>query len=144
METATDFYIKRRLQPQFERAYNNGFKFDALDAFFKNISEIIPEDPPSLIHGDLWSGNYMCSEDGLPVLIDPAVAYAPREMDLAMMQLFGGFPSEVFQQYNQQFPLAAGWEARTGIWQLYYVLVHLNLFVSGYFLQAQRLIKTYS
>jgi fructosamine-3-kinase len=97
-----------------------------------------------LIHGDLWNGNYLISELGEPTLIDPAVAYAPREMDLAMMQLFGGFPSDVYSSYNEEFPLIENWKDRTPIWQLYYLLVHLNLFGSGYFQQVNSIVKRYS
>src|SRR5690625_7628347 len=92
------------------------------------ISGEIPEEPSALVRGDLWNGNYMVSSNGSPVLIDPAVAFASREMDLAMMQLFGGFPAEVFEVYNENFPLEYDCQKRTNLWQLYYLLVHLNLF----------------
>jgi len=142
--SASKFYINQRLVPQFKMARENGFQFSSLDLFFKNISEEIPEEVPSLIHGDLWNGNYLVSEKGEPVLIDPAVAFAPREMDLAMMQLFGGFPNEVYSTYNDIFPLENNWQNRIPIWQLYYLLVHLNLFGGGYLSQVKNIIKEYS
>ncbi|MEO0334982.1 MAG: fructosamine kinase family protein [Pseudomonadota bacterium] len=90
------------------------------------------EEPPSLLHGDLWSGNYIVDSTGAPVLIDPATYYGHRETDLAMMKLFGGFPDEVFEEYESQFPLRAGWEDRLPIYQLYHQLNHLNLFGMSY------------
>jgi fructosamine-3-kinase len=139
-----EFYISQRLEPQLKLAFEGGFKFGNLKGFFKNISEEIPEESPSLIHGDLWSGNFLVAHNGDPALIDPAVAFAPREMDLAMMKLFGGFSEEVFMTYNSIFPLCEGWKERTAIWQLYYLLVHLNLFGSGYWSQVKFILKRYS
>ncbi|MCG2419501.1 fructosamine kinase family protein [Aequorivita sp. F47161] len=141
---ASEFYITQRLEPQFKMAADKGFHFKKLDVFFKNISEEIPNEPPSLIHGDLWNGNSIISEIGEAVLIDPAVAFAPREMDIAMMNLFGGFSEEVFSNYNAVFPLSKGWKQRIPLWQLYYLLVHLNLFGSGYLQQVQSNISKYS
>ncbi len=142
--SASEFYINQRLEPQFKLAHDQGFQFSGLDAFFRNITEIIPNESPSLVHGDLWSGNYLVSSQGEPVLIDPAVAFAPREMDLAMMRLFGGFSSETFLVYNQIFPLPQDWEERIPLWQLYYILVHLNLFGSGYLSQTKSIISQFS
>ncbi len=139
-----EFYITQRLEPQFELASTLGFHFGNLDSFYKTISEAIPTEPPSLIHGDLWSGNYLVSENGTAVLIDPAVSYSSREMDLAMMGLFGGFPSEVYKVYNEEFPLNPNWEDRRKLWQLYYLLVHLNLFGTGYLSQVQKIVGLYS
>lgn len=130
--SAAEFYLSERLDPQFKMAVENGFSFPRLEVFFQRISEHIPEEAPALIHGDLWSGNYITSEKGLPCFIDPAVSYASREMDLAMMKLFGGYPEEVFSVYHQNFPLQPGFEDRIPIWQLYYLLVHLNIFGSSY------------
>lgn len=142
--SASDFYINQRLIPQFKIADELDFKFSSLERFFKNISEEIPDEAPSLIHGDLWNGNYMVSNKGEPTLIDPAVAYAPREMDIAMMHLFGGFPQDVYSIYNEQFPLIENWKDRISLWQLYYLLVHLNLFGSSYLSQVKGIIKRYS
>ena len=142
--SASEFYISQRLEPQFKMAADNGFRFKNLEGFFKNISEAIPKEPPALVHGDLWNGNYMVSKTGKPVLIDPAVAFAPREMDIAMMKLFGGFSDEIFSNYNALFVLGEGWKERLPLWQLYYLLVHLNLFGSGYLPQVNSAIKKYS
>ncbi len=143
-ELAADFYLKERLEPQFKIALENGFSFHGLEAIFKNISEAIPQEPPALIHGDLWSGNYITNEHGLPCLIDPAVSYGPREMDLSMMKLFGGFPKEVFIEYEEIFPLEPGFEDRVPLWQLYYLLVHLNIFGSSYLNQIKGVLTRFS
>ncbi len=143
-DRAAGFYIDQRLEPQVKMAMERGFSLGNLSAFYKNITEEIPPEAPALLHGDLWSGNYMTNEEGLPCLIDPAVCYGPREMDLAMMKLFGGFPTEVFQVYNDNFPLQPGWEQRIPLWQLYYLLVHLNIFGSSYLPQVQGIIRRFS
>lgn len=138
------FYIENRLKPQFQIAAYNGFRFPNIDTFYKNISNEIPDEPPALIHGDLWSGNYLVTSEGTPCLIDPAVAFAPREMDVAMMHLFGVFSDELFTVYNDSFPLQNGWKERLPIWQLYYLLVHLNLFGRSYLPSVTQIINRYS
>lgn len=142
--SASEFYINQRLEPQFKMARSNGFGISKIDVFFKTIEDEIPNESSSLIHGDLWCGNYIVSDHGEPVLIDPSVSYAPREMDISMMKLFGGFQDEVFLYYQELFPLIHNWEERVRIWQLYYLLVHLNLFGSGYLSQVNSILKHYS
>ncbi|MEM7185010.1 MAG: fructosamine kinase family protein [Bacteroidota bacterium] len=141
---AGEFYISQRLEPQLKMAVDGGFKLGSLHNTLTRIDHTIPKEVPALVHGDLWSGNYLVSDIGAPVLIDPAVAFAPREMDLAMMQLFGGFPSEVFALYHEHFPLAADWQERVPLWQLYYLLVHLNLFGSGYLPRVKDILDRYT
>lgn len=141
---ASEFYIQQRLQPQFELAANNGFNFPQLEAFYERVSSLIPDEKPSLIHGDLWNGNHMVDMHGKPVLIDPAVAFAPREMDLAMMKLFGGYDTSVFEHYHTIFPLEKDWESRVELFQLYYLLVHLNLFGRSYLGAVESIIKKIS
>lgn len=143
-QKAAEFYIECRLEPQFRLAEKNGYSFKALDRFYKHLESHIPEEPPALIHGDLWGGNYMIIRKAEPALIDPAVAFAPREMDLAMMKLFGGFPPETFLHYQAHFPLEKNWKKRLEIWQLYYLLVHLNLFGAGYLSPVKRILKKFS
>lgn len=141
--SASEFYIEQRLQPQFQMASERGYKFDHLEKFYQIIEQIIPDEPPALIHGDLWSGNYMVNSDNNPCLIDPAVAYAPREMDLAMMKLFGGFDDQMFQAYHASFPLEKDWEKRIPLWQLYYILVHVKLFGGHYYQRAKEVLGYY-
>ena len=142
-QNAVDFYINLRLEPQFKMAKEKGFEFKNLGQFYKNLESIIPQEKSSLIHGDLWAGNYLISKDARPCIFDPAIAYAPREMDLAMMKLFGGYPQEVFKIYDELFPLPKDWELRIGLWQLYYILVHLNLFGASYLGQARQILKQF-
>lgn len=142
--SASEFYITQRLEPQLRLAAENGYVFKFLNSILNNIAADIPAEAPALIHGDLWSGNYLINEKGLPCLIDPAVSFGPREMDLAMMKLFGGFPEELFSYYSELFPLAEGFQERIPIWQLYYLLVHLNLFGSGYFTQVNGILKNFT
>ena len=142
--SASAFYITQRLEPQFTLAAQKGFSFSNIDTFYKVIEEKIPDEPSSLIHGDLWSGNFIIDNKGFPCLIDPVIAYAPREMDIAMMHLFGGFDQELFNVYQEIFPLTKDWKTRIPLWQLYYVLVHLNLFGSSYYHQVNSILSRYS
>ena len=141
--TAAEFFLSQRLEPQFKMAADNGFSFASQARVMKNIESAIPDEAPSLIHGDLWAGNHLVNDKGLPCLIDPAVSFGPREMDLAMMKLFGGFSEEIFRAYNSHFPLPAGFEERISLWQLYYLLVHLNLFGTGYLNSVNRILHQY-
>ncbi len=143
-KSAFDFYIVSRLEPQFNMAIQKGFAFLGLDMFYKNIENEIPSEKSSLVHGDLWNGNYIINEEGLPCLIDPAVAYASREMDIAMMHLFGGFDNRIFEVYHDTYPLIENWKIRQPIWQLYYLLIHLNLFGVSYYQQVKTIVKMYS
>lgn len=142
--TNTDFYINQRLKPQLRTASNKGYRFSKMDIFYKNIESEIPNEPSSLIHGDLWSGNYLVSQNDRPTLIDPAVSFASREMDIAMMKLFGGFAETTYGVYEEQFPMKNNWQDRVDIWQLYYLLVHLNLFGAGYYTQVKAIVDRYS
>jgi hypothetical protein len=139
-----EFYITQRLEPQLSLAKNNGFDFGNLSNFFKNLEGIIPVEKPALVHGDLWSGNYLVNENGSVCLIDPAVSFMHRETDIAMMHLFGGFSSILFESYNEFHPLQSNWNKRLDIWQLYYLLVHVNLFGMSYYHSAKAVIKKYN
>ena len=98
---------------------------------------------PSLLHGDFWSGNYFFDTTGKPVFIDPAVSYGDREMDIAMSQLFGGFRQEFIATYEDLFPLEEGWQQRQPIYQLYYLLVHLNQFGESYGEQVDEILQAF-
>lgn len=141
---AAQFYITQRLEPQLELAKKQNFNLGISEDFLLNISENIPDEPSALIHGDLWNGNLLITAEGAACLIDPAVAYAPREMDLAMMKLFGGFDPRLFKAYAEEFPLERGFEERVPLWQLYYLLVHLNIFGAGYKNQVINIVKKYN
>ena len=118
---------------------------EGINELGNKIEEILSgsEEKPALLHGDLWSGNYMPDENGNACLIDPAVYYGHREADLAMTKLFGGFDSNFYSAYNEAYPLKDGWRYRENIYKLYHVLNHLNLFGWGYYSQAISLIKSY-
>ncbi len=141
-DSVLDFYIDLRLEPQFKLAQQKGFEFKNLEGFYKKLESIIPDEKPSLIHGDLWAGNHLFTPNQA-CIFDPAIAYAPREMDLAMMKLFGGYSQEIFEIYDEIFPLESDWNYRIPLWQLYYILVHLNLFGASYFGQAKQIISRY-
>ena len=98
---------------------------------------------PSLLHGDLWAGNFIASVDGSAWWIDPAVYYGHREADLALTKLFGGFNNAFYESYNNEFPLDEGYVYRESIYKLYHVLNHLNLFGKGYYQQAILLMHFY-
>lgn len=138
------FYIEQRLLPQLAMAHDLGYSFKKSDRFLKNLEQLLPNEDPALIHGDLWKGNAMVGDNGAPVLIDPSICFASREIDLAMMQLFGGFSKSIFDHYQEIFPCEPNWKDRIPIWQLYYLLVHVNLFGGGYYESAQNIIERYS
>lgn len=97
------------------------------------------DEPPSLVHGDLWAGNHLCGPEGTPMLIDPAIYYGHRETDLAMMKLFGGFPDAVFDYYESLWPLQQGKQTRLIIYQLYHMLNHALLFGGHYVHQCEKM-----
>lgn len=143
------FYFNKRLLFQFKLAETNGYVDSDLRKCFNQIENKIDNilnseaEKPSLLHGDLWAGNYIVDENGRACLIDPAVYYGNREADLAMTKLFGGFTNEFYYSYNEFYPLSDGYDYRENIYKLYHVLNHLNLFGSGYYQQALSLIKFY-
>lgn len=109
-----------------------------------NLPSLIPEQKPALLHGDLWSGNVHVSEQGLPVLIDPAVYWGWPEADLAMTQLFGGFSGRFYDAYQEARPLPGGWRERMDLYNLWHLLNHLLLFGSGYLADVKRVICRYT
>ncbi len=146
------FFAERRLRPLVAAALARG----ALPGGAKTIEPLLervidrldercgPPEPPSLLHGDLWGGNAMVGADGLPVLIDPAVHGGHREIDLAMMRLFGGFSARVFAAYQEAAPLADGHEERVRLYQLPPLLVHAVLFGGGYGTTVVNVLRRYA
>jgi protein-ribulosamine 3-kinase len=129
------FYRECRLAPMLARAGSliSTSLRRRFDRLFDRFSELCgPPEPPARLHGDLWSGNLHRDAAGRPVLIDPAVYVGHREMDLAMMRLFGGFAARTFASYAEAWPLADGWERRVDLHQLYPLLVHVVLFGRSY------------
>jgi fructosamine-3-kinase len=119
----------------FKQAYDQGLADDTtlkkFELFCEKLEAWIPAEKPALLHGDLWSGNFMTGPNG-PTLIDPAVYYGHREMDIAMMHLFGGFDPDLFEAYHQLSPLERNWQERLDIHNLYPLLVHVLLFGESY------------
>ncbi|HUW25443.1 MAG TPA: fructosamine kinase family protein [Gallionella sp.] len=141
-----DFWGEQRLGFQLRLAAQNGYGgvlqtlgkklLDVLPAFFANYSP-----PPSLLHGDLWSGNHAFLADGTPVIFDSAPYYGDRECDLAMTELFGGYPADFYVAYRGAYPLDAGYAVRKELYNLYHILNHANLFGAGYARQAESMMQ---
>jgi fructosamine-3-kinase len=144
-----DFYAERRLEPMARAAVDAGALpaqfLDGLERLRPRLADLCgPPEPPARLHGDLWGGNAMTDAAGAPVLIDPAAYGGHREVDLAMMRLFGGFSAAVFAAYAEAHPLAAGHQDRVELYQLYPVLVHVVLFGGGYARSAERILSRYA
>lgn len=142
------FYARRRLAPQLALAERAGRASITMRRGFARLFERLPElvgpaEPPARLHGDLWGGNALVADDGAPVLVDPAVHGGHREIDLAMMQLFGGFSERVFAAYREASPLSPGWRERVPLHQLYPLMVHVNLFGGGYVDRVERMLARY-
>jgi fructosamine-3-kinase len=147
--TWCEFFRAERLEPQLRRATESGrapsWFVGAFERLFARLPELLgPEEPPARLHGDLWGGNLHVDAAGEPCLIDPAVYGGHREMDLAMMRLFGGFGERVFAAYHEAFPLARGHGERVPLYQLYPLLVHVNLFGGGYAAQVESVLRRYA
>ncbi len=141
------FYVENRLEPQIKKAFDGALlernHLRKMESFFEELPNIFPVEKASLLHGDLWSGNVLKSSDYRSFFIDPAIYYGHREMDLAMMKLFGGFDDHFFDHYSQNYPLEKGWENRIEFGQLYPLLVHLNLFGRSYLSSIDRIISNF-
>ena len=144
------FYAENRLEFQTRLAVKNGYATPELRNMMENLIKKFPElisgteEEPSLLHGDLWSGNYLIDGRGIPWLIDPAVYYGHREADLAMTSLFGGFPNSFYSAYKSAYPIAPGYAEREPLYQLYHLLNHLNLFGTGYYGQVISILRRYA
>lgn len=141
------FYIKERLSPQFQTAVDRKYltKNDVpgIEKLRIVITSYCPDVSPSLLHGDLWSGNYLIAENGQPYLIDPAVYFGHSEIDLSMSRLFGGFGSSFYSAYFEINPSPSGESNRMAIYQLYYLLVHLNLFGKSYYKSVKEILQVH-
>ncbi|NJX16249.1 fructosamine kinase family protein [Tamlana crocina] len=142
-----DFYIHERLHPQFKLAHRKSLlassEIPSVEKMGNSLSQLFKNIKPSLLHGDLWSGNYLISEDDTPYLIDPAVYFGHNEVDIAMSKLFGGFGESFYQVYAEIIPFSNETSARMEIYQLYYLLVHLNLFGNSYRNSVKTILKKF-
>jgi len=143
----TEFFIVERLERQVKMAREDGsigrVDITGFERLYKRLDEIFPSSEPSLIHGDLWSGNFMTDRQRNACLIDPAVYYGHPEIDIAMSTLFGGFNQKFYDAYNNHNPLEKGWESRLDIYNLYPLMVHVNLFGGGYLGSVQKIVRKF-
>lgn len=147
MDSWVDFFYQNRLMAQLNLAFEN-HKMDRsimihFENLYKRLNEILPVEAPALLHGDLWGGNVLKATDGTVSLIDPAVYYGHREMEMAYTKLFDNNPIEFYWAYNEEFPLASGFKERIEIYNLYPLLVHVNLFGGGYVNQVKKIVSKY-
>jgi fructosamine-3-kinase len=143
------FFRTRRLEPQLRLAVGSGLAGARMRSGFERLFARLPElcgppEPPARLHGDLWAGNLLVDDGGTPCLCDPAVYGGHREIDLAMMRLFGGYGPRVFAAYGDAWPLAPGHEERVTLYQLYPLMVHVNLFGGGYVGQVEAALERFS
>ena len=149
-ENWTDFFGEQRIGFQVRLATENGLATKQLsqgcDKLIGRLGELIGtvDESPALIHGDLWSGNFMVSDAGEPVLVDPAVYFGSRESEFGMIKLFGGFNQRFYDAYNEACPLKSGWDERAEIYQLYHLLNHLNLFGVSYLPGCLEIIRKFT
>ncbi len=143
----SEFYVAERLLPQLKLSSDGNrlqnHEIPSESSLLKTCRKLFPQAKPSLLHGDLWSGNYLISQEGIPYLIDPATYFGHHEVDMAMTRLFGGFGTTFYDAYAEQFPKESGETERNDIYQLYYLLVHLNLFGGSYYGSVKRILERY-
>jgi len=137
-----DFFAENRIGYQLKLAQRKGGNFTNYQEIIEKTRDYLKNrnPKPSLVHGDLWSGNAAVLKTGEPVIFDPATYYGDHEVDLAMTELFGGFPAAFYRGYQENFPLDPGYSDRKTLYNLYHVLNHFNLFGGGYGSQAERMI----
>lgn len=142
-ENWVTFWHTQRIEFQFQLANRRGGFFPSQQRLLEAIPQLLSghTPQPSLVHGDLWSGNAAVTVAGEPVIFDPATYYGDREVDLAMTELFGRFPAEFYQAYEAAWPLDAGYQQRQVLYNLYHILNHFNLFGGSYDAQANRMIE---
>ena len=145
-ETWTEFFTERRLRPQFEKAssYWDVDERKRIDRFLDRVDRYLAEpERPSLLHGDLWAGNYMIDSSGEPWLIDPAAYVGHAEADLAMTELFGGFDRRFYDSYRETAGIDPGYADRKDLYNLYHLLNHLNLFGGSYLYSVLSIVRRY-
>lgn len=142
-----DFFIEERMEPQLKMALNAGKLSSGIRTSFKKmyqeLPDIFPDEPPSLLHGDLWGGNYFFNAEGKATIYDPAVYFGHREIEMAFTRMFGGFSSGFYSAYNDVWPLKSGFNSRKDIYNLYPLLVHTNLFGGHYGRQVESIVRRF-
>jgi fructosamine-3-kinase len=147
-DTWPAFFRTQRLEPQVRMARErNRWRTDwndALEALYRRLPDMLPETPEaSVLHGDLWKGNFMVTAEGDPAIIDPATYYGHREADLAMTELFGGYQDRFYDAYRGAWPLEPGYDTRKEVYNLYHLINHLNLFGAGYASSVEGILRTF-
>jgi len=141
------FFVENRLKPQVKLAFDTGalqtIEVGLFESLYKQLPSIFPTEKPSAIHGDLWSGNFIATSNNKAVFIDPAVYYGHREVDLAMSLLFGGFSNTFYTTYNEVYPLQKGFNNRKDIYNLYPLLIHLNMFGKSYLQSIKTIVSQF-
>jgi len=142
--TWPEFWERWRLDPMLDLAEGQGYSFPDKEPLRQKVKFILEKERrdviPSLVHGDLWSGNQGFTMEGSPVIFDPACYYGDRECDIAMTFLFGRNADDFYKAYDHEFPLERGWEARRNVYNLYHILNHVVLYGSSYYQQAKNMI----
>jgi fructosamine-3-kinase len=142
-----EFFIEHRLKPQAGLAlYNNLISHKLHDKFqtlYKALPDLLPRERPALVHGDLWSGNVIVDHHGYVALVDPATHYGLREAEIAFTFLFGGFEPAFYEAYYEVFPMEKGFEERISIYNLYPLLVHVNLFGKSYLSAVEKVLDRF-
>lgn len=137
-----NFFIANRLEVQLKLlSPADGTLIKNFESLFKKLPELLAQEPHSLLHGDLWSGNLIATAQGEPCLIDPAVYFGNREAEISFTLLFGGFDDDFYEAYQDAFPLQIGFQERVPIYNLYPLLVHANLFGGGYLSRVKSIVK---
>lgn len=143
----SEFYWGERILPQLKMSLDKGLlrknEIPSEDKALSVFSRLLRNPEPSLIHGDLWGGNYLIASSGEPFLIDPATYFGDPMVDIAMSKLFGGFGSEFYNVYHEITLKSENYQEQIDLYQLYFLLVHLNLFESGYYSGTSRILKKY-
>lgn len=147
LDNWVEFMISQRLEPMVKLAVDSGRADEKLhhnfEKLYGKLRGLLVSEPPSLLHGDLWSGNIMSDENGDPCIIDPAVYFGNREIELAFTTLFGGFDQEFYDSYQNVWPLEDGYQGRFDLYNLYPLLVHVNLFGGGYLSQLRQILSRF-
>lgn len=143
----TEFYWKERIFPQLDLAKRNGQLTDreipTEEVAIRTFNQVFGNTKPALLHGDLWGGNYLIATDGTPFLVDPAIYYGHPMVDIAMSYLFGGFDEEFYTAYHEIIPKTEYYNEQIELYQLYYLLVHLNLFGKSYRSRLMDILERY-
>ncbi|RPF55443.1 fructosamine kinase family protein [Aquisalibacillus elongatus] len=143
-----DYYrecrLKRQLQIGVDEQHITGKRRERLERVITDLEKWIPQDiKPSYLHGDLWAGNWICDANGTPYVIDPSFLFGDRHLDLAFTELFGGFSEDFYKAYEQEYPIDHYYDDVKALYQLYYLLVHLNIFGEAYSGSVDRVLKYY-